>query len=145
MAKPVLESYLSNRIQKIYKLKIGNFYFFENFIVVEYAENIIVSMTVLQTIKKIGLKHFPNNKPFGLIVNKIYPFNTVPTDAMKLEKEVPNLVVTAVVSEDFTQTVNFELENHFFKQINRRLFSTIEEAEKWIDKKIETKKNNYTK
>ncbi|PWI29691.1 hypothetical protein DI383_10755 [Flavobacteriaceae bacterium LYZ1037] len=142
MSKPVLESYLSTQILKTYNFKIGDFYFFENFIVVEYAENIVVSMDVLQTIKKIVMQHFPNNKPFGIIVNKIHPFNTVPTDAMKLEKEAPNLVVTAVVSEDFTQTVNFDLENHFFKQINRRLFSNLEEAEKWVNEKIETKKGS---
>ncbi|MFL0352773.1 hypothetical protein [Xanthomarina sp. GH4-25] len=142
MSKPVLKSYLSTQILKTYNFKIGDFYFFENFIVVEYAENIVVSMDVLQTIKKIVMQHFPNNKPFGIIVNKIHPFNTVPTDAMKLEKEAPNLVVTAVVSEDFTQTVNFDLENHFFKQINRRLFSNLEEAEKWVNEKIETKKGS---
>ena len=64
---------------------------------------------------------------------------------MQLEKEIPNLVATAVVSEDLTKTINFDLENHFFKQINRRLFSTLEEAEAWINEKVEAKKNSYTK
>jgi len=37
------------------------------------------------------------------------------------------------------------LENHFFKQINRRLFSTLKEAEAWINEKVEAKKNSYNK
>ncbi|MCX7549808.1 hypothetical protein [Xanthomarina sp. F2636L] len=135
--KPIIESYLSRKTNKTYNLKIGNFYFFENFVVVEYAEDSLVSMAALQTIKTIGLQHYGTKSPFGMIVNKIHSYNTVPTDAMKLEKEVPNLIATAIVSKDLTKTINFDLENHFFKHINRRIFSTLEDAEKWIVKKVE--------
>ncbi|WP_417856695.1 hypothetical protein [Xanthomarina gelatinilytica] len=145
MQTPVRSSFLSSKIMKHIALKIGDFYFFENFVLVEYAKEAIISMRALHEIKTKGLGQFANNKPFGLIVNKIHPFNTVPTDAMQLEKEIPNLVATAVVSEDLTKSVNFDLENHFLKKINRRLFSSLEEAEAWINEKVEAKKNSYTK
>ena len=136
MSYKALNSYLQPQIIKHYNLKIGDFYFFENFVLIEYAENAHVSLPVLKTIMRVSKIFFPINKPFGLIINKIHSFSTVPSDAFKLENEFPNLVATAVVTWDSALSINFELENHFFKKINRRLFPDIKTAESWIQAEV---------
>ena len=107
---------------------------------IEYAENAHVSLPVLKTIMRVSKIFFPINKPFGLIINKIHSFSTVPSDAFKLENELPNLVATAVVTWDSALSINFELENHFFKKINRRLFPDIKTAESWIQAEVNAAK-----
>ncbi|MCX7547400.1 hypothetical protein OS188_05465 [Xanthomarina sp. F1114] len=138
MAISIRESHLSHRIIKTYELKVGTFYFFEDFIVVEYAKDTLVSFSAIQPIMAKRNKYFPNNRPFGLIVNKINPYNTVPSDAVKLEKEVPNLVATAVVGYNCSQTIHFDLENYFFKKINRKLFNSLEQADTWLSEIFKT-------
>lgn len=140
MSYKALNSYLQPQIIKHYNLKIGDFYFFENFVLIEYAENAHVSLPVLKTIMRVSKIFFPINKPFGLIINKIHSFSTVPSDAFKLENELPNLVATAVVTWDSALSINFELENHFFKKINRRLFPDIKTAESWIQAEVNAAK-----
>lgn len=140
MSCKALNSYLQPQIIKHYNLKIGDFYFFENFVLIEYAENAHISLLVLKTIMRVSKIFFPNSKPFGLIINKIHSFSTVPSDAFKLENELPNLVATAVVTWDSALSINFELENHFFKKINRRLFPDIKTAETWIQAEVNAAK-----
>lgn len=136
VSNKVLDSCLKLQIIKQYNLAIGDFYFFEDFVLIEYAEDTHVSIPILKTIMRASKKFYSNDRPFGLIVNKIHSFTTVPSDAYKIEKELPNLVATAVVNWNTVVGINFELENHFFKKINRRLFPDIKTAETWIQERV---------
>ncbi|WP_170234014.1 hypothetical protein [Bizionia myxarmorum] len=51
---------------------------------------------------------------------------------------MPNLIATAVVTRDDALAINFDLENHFFKTMKRRLFPNMKSAEHWIVEKINT-------
>ncbi|WP_417291134.1 hypothetical protein [Corallibacter sp.] len=128
----ISSSKLLNDVQQHFHTKIGDFYFFEKYAVVEYAENVVVSMPTISNMISRSKAFYGTEKQFGLIVNKVNNYSTIPSDAMKLESELKNLVCTAVVSYNLPSVVNFDLENHFFKAINRKLFSSIEEAEKWV-------------
>lgn len=128
----ISSSKLLNDVQQHFHTKIGDFYFFEKYAVVEYAENVVVSMDVISHMISKSKVFYGTEKQFGLIVNKVNNYSTIPSDAMKLESELKNLVCTAVVNYNLSSVVNFDLENHFFKAINRKLFPSLEEAEKWV-------------
>ncbi len=140
MPTTINNSHLKPYIKKHVHLKIGNFYFFDDFVGVEYAEDSHVSMEELESLIEINQKFYPEDKPFGLIINKSHRYSTVPSDAKKLEDKLPNLVATAVVVWNTALSVNFELENHFFKKINRQLFPDLKTAETWILQKVEASK-----
>lgn len=133
----VTDSYLKERILEHHRLKVGDFYFFEHFVLVEYAEDALVSIEYLTEIITRAKRFYGEDEKFGLIVNKINNYATVPSDAMKLEKIMGNLIYTAVVNYNLSSSVNFELENYFFKSINRKRFDSLKNAEEWIFKMLE--------
>ncbi|MGY0392592.1 hypothetical protein ACW5R3_08570 [Bizionia sp. KMM 8389] len=141
MSKSPIHQNLQSKPRKYYQLKIGDLYFYDDFALIEYAENTHVSIPVVRTIIRLSQTFYPIHKPFGLIVNKTNHFTTVPSDAFKLENELKNLVATAVVTWDSSLSINFELENYFFKKINRQLFPDLKTAEKWLLLKVEAAKN----
>jgi len=128
----LLDSPLAKDIQLSYHQKIGDFYFLKHFVVIEYAEGIVVQIKELEDIILKSKEFYPEGKKVGLIVNQINNYSTNPLDAMKLEQELPNLTHTAVVNASSPSAKNFDLENHFFKSIDRCLFVSIEDAQSWI-------------
>ncbi|MGR7814512.1 hypothetical protein [Lacinutrix undariae] len=134
----LLDSPLAKEIERSYHQKIGDFYFFKHFVVIEYAEDIVVKIEDLKDIILKSKDFYTEDQNFGLIVNQINNYATSPADAMKLEQELPNLTHTAVVNASSPSAKNFDLENHFFKNISRCLFVSIEDAQAWILNTIDT-------
>jgi len=128
----LLDSGLSNHIEMSYHDKMGEFYFFEYFVVIEYNEGIFVNIKSLEEVINRSKHFYGLDKKFGLIVNKINDYSTNPADAMELERQLPNLTHTALVNKNSPSAKNFDLENHFFKNINRCLFHNLEDAQAWI-------------
>lgn len=138
------DSSLANDIITSYSFAIGDFYYFKNFVVVEYAEGTTVSFESLGEVMTTKSSHFGNTTPFGLIVNKVNTYAVIPTDANLIEGQLTNLIATAVVTYNETAKLNFELENYFFS-ITRKHFNTLDKAEIWIKEHLDlVDKNNLT-
>jgi hypothetical protein len=130
------DSIFAKHVVTSYSFAVGNFYYFNNFIVVEYAEGATVSFESLKEIITTKESHFGNTTPFGLIVNKVNTYAIIPTDANLIESQLTNLIATAVVTYNDTAKLNFELENYFFS-INRKHFNTLNKAQIWIKEQLD--------
>lgn len=127
---------LSKNITTSYSFSIGDFYYFDNFVVVEYAEGVTVSFESLKEAMTTKHTHYGNTTPFGLIVNKVNNYAVIPTDANLIEGRLTNLIATAVVTYNETAKRNFDLENYFFS-INRKHFNSLIKAELWIKEHLD--------
>ncbi|MFD2550760.1 hypothetical protein ACFSQP_02920 [Bizionia sediminis] len=96
-------------------------------------------MSQLQEIIQESKLFYPISKHFGIVINKINSYSSIPIDAKKLEKALPNVVAIAVVTDDLVVSINFDFENYFFEKMKRRLFTTLIPAVTWIQEEVTNK------
>jgi len=119
--------------KKITLDKIGSFYFYDNFIVSEINEGVIIDLDIiLQFTFKHTKKYFPPNVPFVFISNRINSYSLNPTIHYETAKVLKNTKGYAVVAYDDINKKVAKLEMAFLK-IPTKIFNSLDDAIKWVD------------
>lgn len=131
-----LENEILNEANFTYKLNIGTFYFFDNFIISEINQECNVNIDNLLEFIYYFNKHYGENNPVGLIANRKnnYSINLIETEEFK--NIFKNLVAYAIVyySEITKKHIDFERK---FYDFNYCAFSTLNNAVKWMKFQME--------
>ncbi len=109
----IIESDFSNQIIKSVHKDIGNIFFFNDIVIIEFNEGVHVdinnSVEVFNEIKS----YFGAARPFGVIANRINSYSVKLLDANLFREKVKNLSAYGVVGYNLAGKMNAEIENNF--------------------------------
>lgn len=109
----ILESDFSNQIVEFVQNKLGNIFFFNHIAVVELNEGVHFSMNNASVIINELKTYFGENKPFGVVANRVNSYSVDLLDTPKYREEVKNLKSYGVVGHDAASKMNATMENDF--------------------------------
>ncbi len=127
----VLDSSLQNNFLRHYSLSMGELYFFENYVIAEFNEGVLISYESVYEVVMLIKEYFGDDKSFGFVSNRIHSYSTVPTDSAKWKQVLPNLAAYGVVIYDHRGMVNVQFEKKFCKS-NHNAFQNLEKAVNWV-------------
>ncbi|TXE15150.1 hypothetical protein FUA26_01175 [Seonamhaeicola algicola] len=127
----VKKSFLEKKIIAEKTIPIGSLYFFENFLVAEFNEGVVVNFESFNDATTL-VKEFYGNKPFGFISNRVNSYAIDLYDAPLFMKEFTNLEAYATVIYNAINNKLFELEKRFFK-FNKENFTDLNLAVNWVE------------
>lgn len=139
----VVNSSITHLIEDTIASKIGDFYFFKDFIIAEFKEESHVSFAQFEDIMEMGKEKY-NSKPVGFISNRINSYSVNLIDMFENSNFSNYLSAYAIVSYSEVTTKVLDLEDHYFS-IPRKRFNNLIEAANWIQDELEIKKNNNKK
>ncbi|GAB1857194.1 hypothetical protein MHTCC0001_20300 [Flavobacteriaceae bacterium MHTCC 0001] len=120
-------------IQKHVVDKIGTFYYFDNFMISELNEGLVVNLeVVLNVTNKLTMKHYGTTTPFVYISHRINSYSIQPTVHLTTQKLMPNTMGYAVVSYNSVHKEIVDIEK-LFLDIPAKMFNCIEEAVTWAN------------
>lgn len=129
----VLDSPLSENVQATYCLDIGDFHFFNNFIIAEYKQGAYVSFEDFSEIYDL-CEEFYDSKPYGFISNRVNSFSVNLLDIIKHREKAKNLNAYAIVTYKQNAKRMLAMEDHYFNY-KRMRFNSLMEATNWIREK----------
>jgi hypothetical protein len=129
-------SSLSGAANFVYNLDIGKFYFFDNVIVTEIFEGVIMGEKEFAEINDLVLKHFDITKPYGLISHRLYSYSINLSELIPIANQFGMLVVNAVVTYSSISLKTFELEQRLLK-FKGETFFNMKDAFEWISLQVE--------
>jgi len=132
--KMINSPYLIGKNHTLLRIKLGSMYLFDNYLVTEFNEGVVINHDNFREVAEIINKQF-NNKPFGFIANRLNSYSIDLKDASKFNENFPNLKAYAVVVYSSLNEQFIETENHFFK-FNREAFKTLDNAAEWVEKML---------
>lgn len=139
----VLDSPLSKNVQATYCLDIGDFHFFNNFIVAEFKQGAFVSFSDFNEIYDLSLE-FYNTKPYGFISNRVNSYSINLLDIKDNKYKLEQLHAYAIVTYNHNAKRMLAIENYYFG-IKRKSFNSLLEAAQWINKKVMVKSKDIKK
>lgn len=107
-------SVINKEVKKIHKLPQGTIYVFENFLVSEFKEGVIIDFDCLVQIYHYLNSYSENKRFFGYISNRVHKYTVKVTDFMKTKSLTQKFYPTAVVTYDEEGRNTFKFE----KQVN---------------------------
>ena len=93
-----------------YNLNFCDLYFYNDFIISEINEGVMVGKDHLIEIINLVAKHYGFKKPYGLISNRTYSYASNLTEVIPLAEEFGCLIANAVVVYNKLSMNNFDLE-----------------------------------
>ena len=132
----VLESPLSKSVQATYCLDIGDFHFFENFVVAEFKQGAYVSFNDFKEIFDLSLEFF-DTKPYGFISNRVNSFSVNLLDIIKHKHNISHLSAYAIVTYSHNTKRMLAIEDYYFKS-KRKRFNSLIDAANWVIEKTTT-------
>jgi hypothetical protein len=108
------DSTIKNEVKKIHKLQKGTIYVFDNFIVSEFNEGVLVDLDCLTEVYYYLNAYSENKHGFGYISNRVHQYTVKVTDFMKTKILTQKIYPTAVVAYDEISKNTFKFE----KQVN---------------------------
>lgn len=134
---------LSGKILKKDKTKLGELYFFENFVVSEIYEGSHVDIKSAQEVFKIIDSVYGENTPFGYISNRVNKFSISLLDSKKINSEMSsNLSYYCSVTYNHIDKMNADLEKKFCPRPFMN-FSDLQSCVNWIEEALN--KNKITR
>lgn len=130
-----MSSKINRALIKKYALDVGDFYFYENYMVAEVKEGIAFSFENATEILKLGKIHYNNTTPFVYISNRKNSYSFNPTSHFKTAPMFPNLKGFASVTYDPINNEIAEMEQSFLNTPSRN-FNTLEDALNWVEELI---------
>jgi hypothetical protein len=113
---------------------LGNLYFLENLLIIEFSEGTHISLeSSKNVISKI--QTFYHNKSFGVICNRVSPYSIVPQEVPEFKTIFKTLNAYAVVGYTKASLMNAVIENNFCKS-DEIVFNDLIDAVKWVDSKL---------
>ncbi|MDY8134069.1 hypothetical protein [Aquimarina sp. 2201CG5-10] len=126
---------INRKLIKKYDLDIGSAYFYENFVVTEIKEGIVINFEKAAKLFQLGKQYYGNKTPFVYISNRIHSYSFEPTAHFKSTELFPNLKGVAVVTYDPVKNKIAELEQAFINKPTS-IFYNLEEAIDWVEQLI---------
>lgn len=126
----VLDSPLSKNVQATYCLDIGDFHFFNNFIIAEFKQGAYVSFEDFSEIYDL-CEEFYDSKPYGFISNRVNSFSVNLLDIIKHREKTKSLSAYAVVTYKQNTKRMLAIEDHYFNS-KRMRFNSLIEATNWV-------------
>lgn len=131
----IKDSPLASDANYIYNLKSGDLYFYDNFLISEIHEGIVVAKEDLIEVINLIHKHFGFNKPYGLISHRLHSYAINLYDIIPIVSEFGLLIANAVVAYTEISLKNFELEKRVLK-LKGEAFKNMEDALIWTKQEI---------
>lgn len=120
-------------IKKHTVVNIGSFYYYENFMVSEIEEGVVIDLEmVMQVTDMYTKKYYGRHKPFVYIANRINSYSLNPTVHFETAKILPNTKGYAIVTYSKMNAEIANIERPFLK-IPIQIFYSMEEAIKWAE------------
>ncbi|WP_299684677.1 hypothetical protein [uncultured Dokdonia sp.] len=107
-------SVINKEVKKIHKLPQGTIYVFENFLVSEFKEGVIIDFDCFVQIYHYLNSYSENKRFFGYISNRVHKYTVKVTDFMKTKSLTQKFYPTVVVTYDEEGKNTFKFE----KQVN---------------------------
>ncbi len=130
---------MTQRINRVlikkHNLDIGTAYFYENFVVTEMKEGIILNFEKAAKLFQLGKEYYGNKIPFVYISNRINSYSFEPTSHFKSGDLFPNLIGFAVVTYASIDSEIAELEQAFLKKPTN-IFYNLDDAIDWVEQLI---------
>ncbi|WP_281541985.1 hypothetical protein [Maribacter aestuarii] len=130
-----MSSKINKTLIRKHDLKIGSFYYYENYMVAEVKEGIAVSLENSMEMLKLTKMYYGNSTPFVYITNRKNSYSFNPTAHFKTAQMFPNLKGYAVVIYDHMNKDIAEMEKSFLNT-NVRIFDSLVEAINWVEELI---------
>lgn len=130
----VLQSPFAHKVEATISLDIGNFYFFENYIIAEFNEGKHVTFNAFKDVIDITKEQYCTKSQI-FISNRIHSYSVDLMDILSNSKDLNFLSAYVIVS--YSQMTNkvIELENEYFA-FPRKRFSNLIDAVTWACKEI---------
>lgn len=129
----ITESPLFQKVKSFKTIDLGNLFFFENYLVVEFNEGVEINYNNFEAVRILIRNHF-GDANFGLISNRINSYSIVITDA-PLFNQCQSLKAYATVTYNLFAEKIFNVENYFFK-FNKQNFNSLALAETWVEETL---------
>ncbi len=137
----ILDSPLSKNVQATYCLDIGDFHFFNDFIVAEFRQGTYVSFSDFEEIFDLSLEFF-GSKSYGFISNRVNSFSVNLLDIIKHREKIEHLSAYAIVTYNHNSKRILAIEDYYFK-FERKRFNSLIDAAKWVVSEVaNTSKSN---
>ncbi|RLD26392.1 MAG: hypothetical protein DRI75_11800, partial [Bacteroidetes bacterium] len=106
----IKDSALASGANYIYNLKSGDLYFYDDYIISEVHEGVIVMYKDSLEVLNLVHKHYGFKKHYGLISHRFNSYSVNLSDLLPIAHESGLLVANAVVAYTDMALKNFELE-----------------------------------
>jgi len=129
----IVTSKLSDNIIETHQLKIGTFYFFDNFVIAEINEGVHIDLQSSKEFFKVANSFFGKEKPFGYVSNRINHFSVSPLDFANYSLKLENIkAFCAITYDNYYDKMNVEIERRFY---TKPFYSTneLEDAVNWTN------------
>lgn len=131
----LIESDFSNQILKQVKTNLGNLFFFNHIVIIEFNETVHVDINnATETLNAIKT-YFGDARSFGIISNRIYSYSIKLLDIPLFRKQFVNLKGYAVVGYTPAGKMNAQIENSYCLANNIN-FDNIYEAVDFVYRKV---------
>ncbi len=123
-------------IAKHFFKDIGNFYFYQNFMISEIHEGVVITLDkVTEVTHKYTIKYYNNSIPFVFISNRINSYSLEPTIHFKTKILLPNTKGYAVVTYNDLNKKVAQFEQNFL-HIPTGIFADLNSAVQWAQNLI---------
>lgn len=125
-------------MKKVIELDFGKVKIYDNLLVAELNEGILLDVENNRTLLAIGYREFSGN-PYGYISNRIFSYAVDPL-VYRESAEFASLKAIAVVSPSSIGRQSAEVERNFYKDKGAfEIFESFEEAYSWINVALSSK------
>ena len=138
----IKNSSLASEANYTYNLNIGDFYFYDKFIITEIHEGEIIGKEAFLKIFALVEKHFGTNKPYGLISHRVYSYSVNLSELLQISNQFKFLVANAIVAYSDISFKNFELEKRLLK-FEGESFNNLKDAFEWTKLEVENISKSY--
>ncbi len=132
----IKESPLASDAISIVQTKFGNLYFFDNYLITEMFEGMVVGKKEFTKIFNLCLDVYGENKPFGIVSHRLYPYSVNLFELIPISNKFESVIANAVVAYTDISLKNFELEKQLLK-FRGKFFNNLDSSIAWIKKEVE--------
>ena len=129
----IKETPLASKAISIVKTKFGNLYFFDNFLITEIFEGMVVGKKEFTKIFELCFEIYGRDKPFGIVSHRLFPYSVNLFELIPISDKFNSVIANAVVAYTDISMKNFELEKRILK-FKRKFFNNPDSAISWIKK-----------
>ncbi|TJY33896.1 hypothetical protein [Pontimicrobium aquaticum] len=135
----IKETPLASNAISIIETKFGNLYFYDNFLITEIFEGIIVGRKEFNKIFNLCLDIYDNDRPFGIVSHRVHPYSVNLFELIPISDKFNSVVANAVIAYTDISVKNFELEKRLLK-FKGKFFNNLNSAISWTNKEVEKAK-----
>jgi len=117
------------------KTNFGNLYFFDNFLITEIFEGMIVGKKEFLKIFDLCSDVYNSNKSFGIVSHRLYPYSVNLFELIPITDKFNSVIANAVVAYTDISVKNFELETQVLK-FKGKFFNNMDSAITWVKKEV---------